>query len=119
MTEPIYPAWPVTSIRCLESDNSYPFNIPVRRSSGPKLPRCSLAIPRLIENLHFPIGIHALPETCVPINRELTMVRQLGQEPGLKGRLVTVDPVQHLRFKDEEATVNPSFLYLGLLLENL
>src|SRR5262245_57299048 len=59
----------------------------------PDSPGSGVLIPQSVEHLHFAVGVHALPESVVLVNRELALLRQLHQQACFQCFTVAFDQV--------------------------
>ena len=62
-------------------------------------------------------SVHWLPKTSVVVGRELTICGQTAKRSLLPQSVIVVDTINHLRFQNKKASVNPAAITLGLFLK--
>src|SRR4029077_17758641 len=86
---------------------------------SPNFPGSRAALPQLVQEQRFAIGIHALPESVVLVNRQLSTFGQSAQQSSLQHIGVVLDQIQHSWIERKEAAIDPAFRGLRLLTKQL
>src|SRR5581483_2096909 len=89
------------------------------KASAPDPPRRAARLPEILKMHLVAQGVHRLPKAGMPIGRELRVTRQRLQRLRFPGRAIALDPVDHLRVEDKEATIDKGVIPRRLLDERL
>src|SRR5690349_7200669 len=86
---------------------------------APGFPGRGAARPDFVQQLHFAIGIHALPESGMLVHRKLPLGGERFQHALLEADVVAVrwDAIERRLFEYEKAAVDPALRDLRLLAE--
>ena len=71
-------------------------------------------MPRIVEDLFFAHGIHALPVTFMAVGHQLTVGSQIDEGVLFEHHLVVGDIFHHFGLEHEERTIDPAFADLRL-----
>src|SRR5262245_25214597 len=76
-----------------------------QKLTSPHLPRRVAACPHVVVLDEVAVGVHALPEAGVPVQRQLPVGRQAGERRLLE-HAVWIQPFEHVAPEDEESTAH-------------
>ena len=72
--------------------------------------RCS-AFREVVEGVTVPDGVQGMPEAVVAEGLQLPVLCDVGQRSQFQRLRIAVDIVQHLRLENEEAAIDPGFVF--------